>query len=78
MELLSTHIQILKYSSYSYLTTRMMLLISAHNSIAQHIQQAQNKYDTRVLTLKYLLEGCSACCCSALIQHVNCQLQENS
>ena len=52
MEPPSTHIQSLKYSSYSYLTTRMMLLISTlHNLTCTYNME-------HTISMKYLLEGC--------------------
>ena len=53
----SIYMQSLKYSSYSYITTRMMLLLwTLHNS--------QNKYETAMNTKipTRRLYVCSACC----------------
>ena len=51
---LSAHTQILKHSSYSYLTIRIMMLLMDRLSITQHIHKTQNKYesrtDTKILT----------------------------
>ena len=46
---LRTYIQCLKYSSYSSLTTRMMLLLisTLHNS--HHIYECHNKYESQTL-----------------------------
>ena len=62
----STHIQSLKYStSYSYLTTRMILLISIlHNSV--YVCTNHKKSMIRIPTLKYLLQGCAFALLAAL------------
>ena len=61
----TTHIQSLKHSSYSYLTTRMMLsmISTLHNSTSRQ-HESENKFDSRTDS-KILSKGlcvCSACC----------------
>ena len=58
MEPLSTHIQCVKYSSYSYLTSYVLMLLISTRLTTQHLHEAQNKSANRVRTLKYSLEGC--------------------
>ena len=67
----SPHTQSLKYSSYSYLTTRIMLLIlTLHNST--YVQESQNKYEsranTKILTRKL---GVYCACCFVFLAYVS-------